>query len=178
MDAIVGVIERPHGVRGEVAVELRTDEPERRFAPGEVLREDAGTRLFTVLSVRDHSGRLLIRFAELLDRESAEAARGTVLVASIDPNERPAEPDAFYDRQLIGLRAITPDGTDVGSVEAVLHLPAQDVLEIETVDGTRLVPLVAALVSNVDLEAGCLTVVDIAGLLDDQDESEGLLDED
>jgi 16S rRNA processing protein RimM len=130
------------------------------------------------MSVRDHSGRLLIRFAELLDRASAEAARGTVLLASIEPDERPAEPEAFYDRQLIGLRALTPDGADVGRVESVLHLPAQDVLEIETADGTRLVPFVAALVPNVDLDAGRLTVVDIAGLLDDRDESdEGRLED-
>ena len=91
-EAIVGVIGRAHGVRGEVAVEPRTDEPERRFAPGQVLREEGGTRLFTVQSVRDHSGRLLVRFAELLDRTDAEAVRGTLLVAEVEPDERPAEP--------------------------------------------------------------------------------------
>lgn len=170
MDTLVGVIGRPHGVRGEVAVELRTDEPERRFAPGQVLREEGGTRLFTVRSVRDHSGRLLVRFAELVDRAGAEAARGTLLIAAVEPNQRPAEPGEFYDRQLIGLRVTTPDGTDVGTVGSVLHLPAQDVLEIQTAAGARLVPFVEALVPDVDLEAGRLTVVDLAGLLDDRDD--------
>jgi 16S rRNA processing protein RimM len=170
MDTLVGVIGRPHGVRGEVAVELRTDEPERRFAPGQVLQEEGGTRLFTVRSVRDHSGRLLVRFAELVDRAGAEAARGTLLIAAVEPNQRPAEPGEFYDRQLIGLRVTTPDGTDVGTVGSVLHLPAQDVLEIQTAAGARLVPFVEALVPDIDLEAGRLTVVDLAGLLDDRDD--------
>jgi 16S rRNA processing protein RimM len=169
---VVGVIGRAHGVRGEVAVELRTDEPERRFAPGQVLREEGGTRLFTVRSVRDHSGRLLVSFAELVDRTGAEEVRGALLLAAVEPEERPAEPGTFYDRQLIGLRATTPDGADVGSVRSVLHLPAQDVLEIETAAGPRLVPFVEALVSDVDLEAGRLTIVDVAGLLDDRDDAD------
>lgn len=172
MDTLVGVIGRPHGVRGEVAVELRTDEPERRFAPGQVLREEGGTRLFTVRSVRDHSGRLLVRFAELVDRAGAEAARGTLLTAAVEPDESPAEAGEFYDRQLIGLRVTTPDGTDVGTVGLVLHLPAQDVLEIQTAAGARLVPFVEALVPDVDLEGGRLTVVDVAGLLDDRDDTD------
>jgi 16S rRNA processing protein RimM len=172
MDTLVGVIGRPHGVRGEVAVELRTDEPERRFTPGQVLREEGGTRLFTVRSVRNHSGRLLVRFAELVDRAGAEAARGTLLIVAVEPNERPTEPGEFYDRQLIGLRVATPNGTDVGTVGSVLHLPAQDVLEIQTAAGARLVPFVAALVPDVDLEAGRLTVVDVAGLLDDRDDTD------
>ena len=167
-DTLVGVIGRAHGLHGEVAVELRTDEPDRRFAPGQVLQEEGGARHFTVQSVRDHSGRLLVRFAELLDRAGAEAARGTLLMAPVEPDERPEEPGAFYDRQLIGLRATTPNGAEVGSVRSVLHLPAQDVLEIETVAGPRLVPFVEALVPDVDLEAGRLTVVDVTGLLDDR----------
>jgi 16S rRNA processing protein RimM len=171
-DALVGVIGRAHGVHGEVAVELRTDEPDRRFAPGQVLQEAGGTRHFTVQSVRDHSGRLLVRFAELLDRADAEAVRGTLLIAAVEPDERPAEPGTFYDRQLIGLRAATPNGAEVGSVRSVLHLPAQDVLEIETAAGPRLVPFVEALVPDVDLEAGRLTVVDVAGLLDDRDDAD------
>jgi 16S rRNA processing protein RimM len=171
---VVGVIGRPHGVRGEVAVELRTDEPERRFAPGQVLYEDEGTRLFTVQSARDHAGRLLVRFAELADRAAAEVVRGTLLVATIEPDQRPAESGEFYDRQLIGLRARTPNGADIGLVGSVLHLPAQDVLEIETAAGTRLVPFVEALVPQVDLDAGYLTVADVAGLLDDEaDDDEG-----
>ena len=83
---------------------------------------------------------------------------------------RPVERDEFYDRQLIGLRAMTPDGVEVGMVSSVLHLPAQDVLEVDTTTGIRLVPFVDALVPQVDLDAGHLTIVDVAGLLDDRDD--------
>ncbi len=102
----------------------------------------------------------------------AEAARGTLLIAAVEADEQPAEQGEFYDRQLIGLRATTPDGAEVGRVGSVLHLPAQDVLEIETAAGPRLVPFVEALVPDVDLEAGRLTVVDVAGLLDDRDNAD------
>jgi 16S rRNA processing protein RimM len=169
---IVGVIGRAHGVRGEVAVELRTDEPERRFAPGQVLGEEGGSRVFTVRSVRDHSGRLLVKFAELDDRAAADTVRGTLLITTVERDEQPAEPETFYDRQLIGLKATSPGGVNVGIVGSVLHLPAQDLLEIETATGTRLVPFVSALVPEVDLEAGRLTVADIAGLLDDRDDAD------
>jgi 16S rRNA processing protein RimM len=172
VNTVVGVIGRPHGVRGEVAVELRTDEPERRFAPGEVLLEEGGNRQLTVRSVRHHSGRLLVSFAELVDRAGAEAVRGMLLTAAVEPDERPAEPDEFYDRHLIGLRATTPEGAEVGRVRSVLHLPAQEVLEIETAAGPRLVPFVEALVPHVDLEAGSLTVVNLTGLLHDPDDAD------
>jgi 16S rRNA processing protein RimM len=170
VNTVVGVIGRPHGVRGEVAVELHTDEPERRFATGEVLLEEGGTRQFTVRSARNHSGRLLVSFAELVDRAGAEAVRGVLLTAAVEPDERPAAPGEFYDRHLIGMRATTPEGAEVGTVRSVLHLPAQDILEIETAAGPRLVPFVEALVPDVDLEAGRLTVVNLTGLLDDRDE--------
>ena len=169
---IVGVIGRPHGVRGEVAVELRTDEPERRFAPGQVLAEEEGSRIFTVRSVRDHSGRFLVMFAEVVDRAAAEAVRGARLIATVEPDERPADAGEFYDRHLLGLTATTPDGVEVGTVGSVLHLPAQDVLEIQTATGIRLVPFVAALVPEVDLDQRRLTVVDVAGLLDDRDDAD------
>jgi 16S rRNA processing protein RimM len=172
VNTVVGVIGRPHGVRGEVAVELRTDEPERRFASGQVLLEEGGTRQFTVRSVRNHSGRLLVSFAELGDRAGAEAVRGMLLTAAVEPDERPTTPGEYYDRHLIGLRATTQEGAEVGRVRSVLHLPAQDILEIETAAGTRLVPFVEALVPDVDVEAGRLTVVNLTGLLDDQEDAD------
>ena len=167
VEVVVGVIGRAHGVRGEVAVDVRTDEPERRFAPGTVLRtEDAG-RAFTVTSAHDHSGRLLVRFAELADRTAAEAIRGLVLVTDVPVRERPSEAEEYYDRQLVGLEVVTDAGRSVGSVAAVLHLGVQDVLEVATAAGSRLVPFVAALVPEIDLAAGRLTVAETPGLLDE-----------
>jgi 16S rRNA processing protein RimM len=171
VEVVVGVVGRPHGVRGEVAVESRTDEPDRRFAPGEQLRSEGSARTLTVAAMRWHSGRMLVRFAGLDDRTAAEAVRGVRLVTDVDPDERPEEPGEYYDRQLVGLAVQTADGVPVGEVVAVLHLPAQEVLEVRTADGPRLVPFVADLVPEVDLARQILTVADRAGLLAEIDES-------
>jgi 16S rRNA processing protein RimM len=170
VEVVVGVIGRAHGLRGEVAIEPRTDEPERRFAVGAVLRSEDGRLVLTVASARDHSGRLVVSFAELADRTAVEAARGTRLVLDVAPNERPAEKGEFYDRQLVGLRVLDAAGADVGHVGGVVHVPGQDLLDVLTDVGSRLVPFVAALVPEVDLEQGYLRLADVPGLLIDQDE--------
>ena len=172
IEVVVGVIGRAHGVRGEVVVQPRTDEPDRRFAPGQQLRAEGTATTFTVVSRRDHSGRMLVLFDGLTDRNAVEAVRGTVLVADVDEAAPPAEPGEYYDRQLIGLRAQTADGAPVGAVVGVLHLPSQDLLQIQTDSEVRLVPFVAALVPEVDLVAGTVTVSDLTGLLDDEDTDE------
>src|SRR5918992_4219773 len=109
VEVVVGVVGRPHGVRGEVTVEPRTDEPDRRFASGQQLRLEGSSRALTVASMRQHDGRLLVRFVGLTDRTAVEAIRGVRLVADVDPAERPAEPAEFYDRQLVGLHVRTAD---------------------------------------------------------------------
>jgi 16S rRNA processing protein RimM len=172
IEVVVGVIGRAHGVRGEVVVQPRTDEPERRFAVGQQLRAEGSATTFTVVSRRDHSGRMLVQFEGLTDRNAVEAVRGTVLVADVDEAEPPAEPGEYYDRQLIGLSASTVDGALIGAVVGVLHLPSQDLLQIQTDSEVRLVPFVAALVPEVDLAAGTVTVSDLSGLLDDEDTDE------
>lgn len=166
-EVIVGVIGRPHGVRGSVTVEPRTDEPELRFAPGSVLRVEGGARTLTVEGSRYSGPRLIVDFAEILDRNAAEEARGTVLMTDADVDERPADPDEFYDRHLIGLRVLAAAGVEAGVVVAVHHFPAQDLLLVRTASGERYVPLTSALVPTVDLDSGTCTVADVPGLLDD-----------
>ncbi|HZA73364.1 MAG TPA: ribosome maturation factor RimM [Propionibacteriaceae bacterium] len=170
VEVVVGVVGRPHGVRGEVAVEPRTDEPDRRFAPGQQLRSEGSPRTWKVASMRWHSGRMLVRFAGLDDRTAAEAVRGIRLVTDVDPDERPKEPGEYYDRQLVGLGVQTADGVRVGEVVDVLHLPAQDLLEVRTANGLRLVPFVADLVPEIDLENRMVTVADRDGLLAESSE--------
>ncbi len=131
MQLVVGRITRPHGVRGEVTVEVRTDEPDRRFAVGSMLATDppdAGP--LTVESVRWHSGRLLVTFAGVDDRDQAEELRGTWL--TLDPAEAgpTGDPDEFHDFQLIGLAVVTTSGQPVGVVTDVRHF-GQDLLVIE-----------------------------------------------
>ena len=110
-------------------------------------------------------------FAEISDRTIAEACRGIRLVADVSADERPEDAEEYYDRQLVGLAAVV-DERVIGTVRAVLHLPAQDVLEISTDTGLRLVPFVTEIVPEIDLERGRLTINPIAGLLEDADDPE------
>lgn len=170
VEVIVGVVGRAHGIKGEVAVDVRTDEPERRFVPGSTLRVEGGQATLTVESVRDHSGRMLVRFREHPDRTAVERLRGTVLVVEVDATERPADAEEFYDRQLTGLRVLDHESRPVGTVADVLHLPEQDLLELRTSSGTRLVPFVKAVVPEIDLAAGTVRLADLPGLLRDLDD--------
>jgi 16S rRNA processing protein RimM len=171
VEIVVGVIGRAHGIRGDVSIDVRTDEPELRFRVGAVLRAEDGSRNFTVAAARDHSGRLLVKFAELADRTAAEEARGIRLVVDVPADETPDEDGVYYDRQLIGLRVLDAAGTEVGTVTAVVHLPAQDLLEIDTANGARMIPFVEALVPDVDVSSGCVRLADVAGLLSDEDDA-------
>ncbi|WP_129844188.1 ribosome maturation factor RimM [Streptomyces sp. RFCAC02] len=168
MELVVARIGRAHGIRGEVSVEVRTDEPELRLAPGAVLATDppaAGP--LTIEAGRVHSGRLLLRFAGVHDRTAAEALRNTLLLAEVDPDELPDDPEEFYDHQLVGLRAVTTEGEEIGTVSEVAHLPSQDLLIVARPDGGEaMIPFVSEIVPEVDVTEGQLVVTPPPGLLD------------
>ena len=165
MELVVGRIGRAHGVRGEVAVEIRTDDPDRRFAPGSVLRRAGGDPL-TVVRARPHSGRLLVQFAGVDDRTSAEALRGTLLVVD-SATAGATEPGEWWDHDLVGLVATDPDGAPLGEVTEVVHLPGNDLLAVRRPDDTEvLVPFVADIVPHVDVAAGRVVVAAPEGLLE------------
>jgi 16S rRNA processing protein RimM len=176
VEVVVGRIGRAHGIRGEVGVEVRTDEPERRFTVGAVLGTDPGARRLEIRSVRTHNDRLLLAFEGMTDRTAVEQLSGTLLLADVADAESPADPDEFYDRQLVGL-AVRPlddllaqPGDSIGTVTEVLHLPVQDVLAVRRHDGAEvLVPFVAELVPLVDPVAGHVGVLDVPGLLANDD---------
>ena len=131
MQLVAGRITRPHGVRGEVSVEVRTDEPDRRFAVGRVLATDpVAAGPLTVESARWHSGRLLIRFAGVADRNQAEELRGVWLTLDSAEAGPTGDPDEFHDHELIGLAVVTTSGDPVGRVTDVRHF-GQDLLVIE-----------------------------------------------
>ncbi|MFT4187595.1 MAG: ribosome maturation factor RimM [Aeromicrobium sp.] len=159
---VVGRLGRAHGIRGELAVEPRTDEPERRFAPGSSVV--CGGRRLTVKTARPHGQKLVVRFVEVADRTEAETLHGKIIEAEVPDDEIPTDEDAFYDRQLVGL-TVRSGGADVGTVRRVDHLPGQDLLVVRTPTGEVLVPFVEALVPEVDLDAGVVTVADVPGLL-------------
>jgi 16S rRNA processing protein RimM len=168
VDLVVGRIGRPHGVRGEVTVEVRTDDPDARFAPGSSLRTDPAERgPLTVAAVHPRSGGLVLAFEGVGSREEAEALRGTVLV--VDSAELPEIEDAdeWYDHQLVGLAAVDPAGAALGEVADVVHAPASDLLVVRDADGREhLVPFVRELVPAVDVPGGQVVVDPPEGLFD------------
>jgi 16S rRNA processing protein RimM len=180
---VVGRIGRPHGVKGEVSVEPRTDEPDRRFAAGQKLKTENKRPAdahrapvpssLTVAGTRWHSGRLLVRFEEIADRNAAEEARGTLLAIPLDPDERPEDPDEYYDHQLVGLTVVTTGGRTVGELREIVHGSAQDLLVIATDGADVLVPFVSALVPEVDVAGRRILVEDLPGLLSELPADEG-----
>ena len=162
---------RPHGIRGEVSVELRTDDPGRRFAVGSVLgTEPAAAGPLTVSASRWHSGRLLVSFAGITDRTQAESLRGVWLTVDAAQVSASEDPDEFHDHQLVGLAVVTAAGEPVGVVTDVRH-HGQDLLVIEPAAGSPsqgeiLVPFVASIAVDVDVAGGRMVIDPPAGLLD------------
>jgi 16S rRNA processing protein RimM len=171
-EVLVGVVARVHGLRGEVVVEVRTDSPEERFAPSSVLRARRGPVAETAVEVvvesaRPHSGRLLVRFAGVVDRAAAESLRGAQLLVDAAALPPPADPDEFHVHQLEGLRAELTDGTAVGAVREVVHGPGGELLVLARPDlPDALVPFVRAIVPTVDLAGGRVVLNPPEGLLD------------
>jgi 16S rRNA processing protein RimM len=172
MELVVGRVVKAHGIGGEVVVEIRTDDPAERFAPGTTLRargsrgSSAQERRYVIESMREHSGRLLVRLAGVADRGTADALRGSLFV--VDSDELPPidEPDTYYDHQLEGLRVRTVAGTEVGVVAEVLHTAAGELLAVKGDSGEVLVPFVGAIVTSVSLDDGTLDIDPPDGLLD------------
>jgi 16S rRNA processing protein RimM len=169
---VVARIGRAHGIKGEVTVEVRTDEPELRLAPGAVLTTDpASVGPLTIETGRVHSGRLLLRFEGVSDRTGAEALRNTLLIADVDPEELPEGEDEYYDHQLIDLDVVTADGTEVGRITEISHLPTQDLFIVERPDGSEvMIPFVEEIVAEIDIEEQKAVITPPPGLIDDRAE--------
>ncbi|WP_371618106.1 ribosome maturation factor RimM [Streptomyces sp. NBC_00454] len=172
MQLVVARIGRAHGIKGEVTVEVRTDEPELRLGPGAVLQtEPASAGPLTVETGRVHSGRLMLRFAGVKDRTGAEALRNILLIAEVDPSELPEEEDEYYDHQLMDLDVVLEDGTAVGRITEISHLPSQDLFIVERPDGTEvMIPFVEEIVAEIDLEEQRCVITPPPGLIDDRAE--------
>jgi 16S rRNA processing protein RimM len=169
-EVLVGVAVRVHGLRGELAVDVHTDSPDDRFAPGAVLRGrrvGGPDRALTVESARRHGERLLVRFVEVPDRDAAEAMRGTRLLLDTGALPAPDDPDEFHVHQLEGLRAELADGSVVGTVGEVVHGPGGELLVLRRPEQPdALVPFVRAIVPTVDLAGGRVVLTPPEGLLD------------
>jgi 16S rRNA processing protein RimM len=171
-DRLVGRIVKPHGIRGELVVEPRTDSPEIRFAAGSVLSanlRDGSKRDVTVTAARAHSGRLLVVVEGVADRDDAENLRGSLLLAPEADLPPTGDPDEFYDHELEGLAVVTTDGTKIGVVAEVLHGAGNDLLQVSREGGGELlVPFVNQIVPEVDVRGGRVVIDPPDGLLDEE----------
>lgn len=169
----VARIGKPHGIRGEVTVEVFTDSPETRFAEGIVLdAKSSHTDLPSSLSrltlerARWNKKILLLKFREISDRNAAEAIRNAELFVSVDTSE---DADGWYAEDLIGLTVHEQhvETAKVGEVTDLITGDAQDLLEIQLVNGSRvLVPFVEEIVPEVHMAQGAIVITPPPGLLE------------
>jgi 16S rRNA processing protein RimM len=169
MDVVVGRVAKAHGITGELAVDVRTDSPEMRFAIGAKMQaklRDGTSRSLTVTAARPHAGRLLVRFEEVVTRDVAETLRGTLLLGSTDDLPPTGDPDEFYDHELEGLTAELVDGTKIGTVKEIVHGPGGELLVVIRDSGEALIPFVREIVPTVDVRGGRVVIDPPEGLLD------------
>jgi 16S rRNA processing protein RimM len=174
----VGRLLKAHGLKGALKLELFTDEPERRFVPGATFALQVPTssswhgKTLELTELRWYNTHPVGFFKGVDDRTAAETLVRAILWVDQDVTELPEESDAWYDHQLVGLRALR-DGIEVGRVVRVDHLPAQDLLAVATANGEVLVPFVSAIVPTVDIAAGTVTLTPPAGLFEELPDDSG-----
>lgn len=169
----VGRLVKAHGLKGALKLELYTDDPDGRFVPGAVFTLQVPEsspwhgKPLTVREFKWMNSHPVAFFEGVDDRTAAEELVRAILWIDEDAAAAPAEDDAWYDHQLVGLDVVR-DGVSVGRVARVDHMPAQDLLVVR-VDGDRevLVPFVKAIVPEVDIAEGRVTVTPPVGLFED-----------
>ena len=178
----VGRLTKAHGLKGALKLELFTDDPARRFTPGAQFTLQVPTtspwhgKTLTLAELRWYNGQPVGFFEGVGDRVGAEGLVKAILWIEQASDEAP-EDDAWYDFQLVGLRALR-DGIEVGTVARVEHFPAQDLLVIAAEEREVLVPFVSAFVPAVDIDAGTLTLTPPAGLFEELPDDDDVDDAD
>ncbi|WP_439592526.1 ribosome maturation factor RimM [Microbacterium sp.] len=173
----VGRLVKAHGLKGAFKLELYTDDPEGRFAPGTTFTLQVPEsspwhgKPLTVREFRWMNSHAVAFFEGVDDRDTAEELIRAILWIDQDSTDAPAEEDAWYDHQLVGLDVVR-DGATVGRVIRVDHLPAQDLLIVKTAGGEVLVPFVKAIVPEVDVVAGRVIVTPPPGLFEEVPDAE------
>jgi len=152
---LLGRITGVHGLRGEVKIVAYTGEPEDIAAYGALTSADGG-RVFRISAIRSVKGGTVIAALQgISDRDEAEKLRGTDLYVSRAALPPPEDGDEYYHADLVGLKAVSPDGETIGKIIAVHNFGAGDLLEIRF-EGERqaqLIPFENTHVPRIDLNA-------------------------
>ena len=168
----VGRLLKAHGLKGAIKLELYTDDPALRFVPGSVytlqVPDDSPWigKTVTLMELKWYNDHAVVFLDGVTDRDTAESLVKAILWVDEDTDSRPAEEDAWYDYQLVGL-TVRRNGDSVGTITRVDHFPAQDLLIIDTGDREVMVPFVKAIVTGVDIEAGTMDIDPPTGLFED-----------
>ena len=168
----VGRLLKAHGLKGAIKLELYTDDPALRFVPGSVYTLQVPDespwfgKTVTLTELKWYNDHAVVFLEGIADRDAAESLVKAILWVDDDKDARPAEEDAWYDYQLIGL-SVRREGVAVGTIARVDHFPAQDLLVVDTDAGEVLVPFVKAIVTGVDIDAGTMDIDPPIGLFED-----------
>ena len=163
MQLVVGRIGRAHGVQGEATIEVRTDDPDIRFAVGQTLTLADG-RSLKIRGNRWHNQILLLSFLGINDRNQVEELRDQLLYAEVDTNS--TQPGEYHFQQLIGASVLLPDGSNLGLVSEIVQLPGQDLLSVSTQNGEVLIPMVKQIIISIDVDKKIIKINPPEGLLD------------
>ena len=163
MQLVVGRIGRAHGVQGEATIEVRTDDPDIRFAVGQSVTLADG-RSLKISANRWHNQILLLSFLGINDRNQIEELRDQLLYAEVDTNS--TEPGEYHFQQLIGSQVALPDGSNLGLVTEVVQLPGQDLLSVASQKGEVLIPMVKQIIISIDVDKKLIKINPPEGLLD------------
>jgi len=173
----IGRLTKAHGLKGGIKVEMFTDDPDGRFTPGAVFTlqvPDSSAwhnKTIELIELKWYNSHAVAFFKDVPDRSVAETLIKAILWIDHDLSEVPEEEDAWFDHQLLGL-SVLRDGTKVGTVTAIDHFPAQDLLTVKTDNGDVLVPFVKAIVASVDIKAGTMIVTPPVGLFEELPDDE------
>jgi len=168
--AVVGRIARPHGIRGQVVVNLETDFPDERFQVGAELFVKRATDMerLVISTVRFQSGRPVVAFEGIDDITAAAALAGAELRVPVDRLAK-LPPEMFYRHDLSGCRVERTDGSHVGTVTEVEGTLAGSRLVVSTDRGEVLVPLAAEICKFVDVAGKRIVIEPPEGLLEVND---------
>lgn len=165
----VGRVARPHGVHGEVRIELLTDVPERFKWLDYIYVGERNPRRVAVEGVRFHQGTVLLRLAGYPDRNAADTLRGELLQV-LESEAIPLEEGEYFLHQLKGLAVYTEKGTCIGRLSEVLETGANNVFVVDGDAGQHLLPDIPDVIREINIKGGRIVIQPMPGLVDGLDE--------